>query len=260
MKNDLKKIFFCSLLTTLFVISNLVGFKYTYFMDMVVSVNFITYPFITLCILILLHMFGKKDTYYAIISTVFIQVFVLFGYSIIVNMGQQMIIPDLSNSVNDVFRVNEISILASLIGFLGSNYIIIFLYDFFEKHGKRIIGVILGTILSLAIYGLVYILICYFSFEKEILVNMMFGYGLVNLFMSVFIIILFYLLKGKDLIYTEEKSSEIILCFENENDVNDKTIVDVIDVKKQVEKEKKTIKKKSETNKKKALNNKKNIK
>ena len=157
MKSDFKKIFFSSLLTVLFVVSNLIGLKYTSFNGMLVSVNFITYPFIMLCILILMDTFGKKETYHSILSAVFIQVFILLSYSLVVKMNNQLIIPDISMSVNEVFTVDEISILTSLIGFMISNYIIVFLFSFFKKNGKKILGVISGTFVALIIWVDIYI-------------------------------------------------------------------------------------------------------
>jgi len=167
MKSDFKKIFFSSLLTVLFIVSNLIGFKYTSFGEMLVSVNFITYPFIMLCLLILMDKYGKKETYYTIISTIFIQIFALLTYSFVVNSNSQQVLPDLSNSINNVFGVNEVSMLVSMIAFIISNYIFIYLFDFFKRNAKRIIGVILGTFFSLIVYGLIYNVVCYYVINQD---------------------------------------------------------------------------------------------
>lgn len=231
MKNDFKKMFFSSLLTVLFIISNLIGLKYTTFGNMIVSVNFITYPFITLCILILLDKYEKKDAYYAIISTVFIQIFILLSYSLTVNMNSQVIIPDLSAAVNSVFTVNEVSFMLSLIAFMVSNYITIYLFGFFKKNGRKLFGVILGTLLSLIVYGLLYIVICYYNIEKEILVNLILSHLSISIIMTIIVIALFYILKERDCIYTLDDIEKVNVSFSQEQEFTDKTILEVITLK-----------------------------
>lgn len=233
MNRNFKKSFFSSLLVVLFIISNLIGLKYTNFLDMVVSVNFLTYPFITLMVMLLMDTFGKKETYYSITSAVFIQIILLIVYSLTVNLSGQLVIPDMGQSVNKVFMLEEVPVLASLIGFMVSNYILIYLFDYFKAIGKRVLGVMLGTILSLIVYGLIYISISYYSYGVDILLNLLLGHIVMSSVMAFVVTIIFYILKEKENIY-EQKNIFI-------NDVNikeehvhkniDKSVLEVINLK-----------------------------
>lgn len=253
MKNDLKKIFFSSLLTVLFIVSNLICLKYTTFGEIIVSANFITYPFIILCLLILLDTYGKKETYYTIISTVFIQIFILLSYSLVVSLKSQQIIPDLTNSINEVFFVNEVPLIASVIAFMISNYITVYLFVFFDKKGKKSIGVILGTILSLVVYDLIYIIICYYNIEKEILFNLLVSHLFISFVMSIVVIVLFYILKERVYIYTTDDKEIADIKYKSKQEILDKTVLEVITLK---EKPKVTKKESINTNKQIIKNNK----
>ena len=63
--------------------------------------------------------------------------------------------------------------------------------------------------------------------------------------MTVVVVILFYILKNKDYIYTEDDTKEVVLCFDSEEQVefNDKTILDVIDITAKTKVKKNTTKK-----------------
>ena len=247
MSRSFKKTFFSSLLVVLFIVSNLIGLKYTNFLNMVVSVNFVTYPFILLCVLMLMDLFGKKDTYGAITSAVFIQIMLLFSYVLAINLGNQMVIPDMANSVNNLFMLNEVPLLASLIGFMVSNYILIYLYEYFRLLKRKFIGVSLGTLISLIIYGLIYLSISFYNFGIETLLNLLLGHIAMSVIMTIVIIILFYILKDKENIYEQKNIfiNDINIKLNDDNKLYDKPILEVISLKE--EKEKKKINSKSKS-------------
>lgn len=239
MSRNFKKTFFSSLLVVLFIVSNLIGYKYTNFLNMVVSVNFVTYPFISLCVLLLMDMFSKKDTYCTITSTVFIQVMLLLSYVLAINLGNQMVVPDLAISINKVFMLDEIPLLASLIGFMVSNYILIYLYEYFTLLKKKFIGVSIGTLISLIVYGLIYLSISFYNFGTDILFNLLLGHMAMSVIMTIVIVILFYILKDKENIY-EQKNIFVndINIKSNDNKLYDKPILEVISLKEEKEKKK----------------------
>ena len=231
MKSDFKKMFFSSLMPVLFVISNLLSLKYTTFGEMIVPVSFVTYPFITLCILIILDKYGKKEVYNTIISTVFIQIFILLSYSIAIKMNNQMIIPDLANAVNSVFVVDEVMVLSSLIAFMFSSYIIIYLFNLFKRHSKKILGVIIGILSALTMYGFINIIILNYNVGKELFANLILSHLSISVIMTIIITILFYILKESDAIYTEDDREKVVVNFENKKEFTDKTVIEVINSK-----------------------------
>ena len=252
MSRNFKKIFFSSLLAVLFIVSNLIGLKYTNFLNMVVSVNFVTYPFISLCVLLLLDMFSKKDTYCAITSCVFIQIMILLSYVLAINLGNQVVIPDMASSVNEIFMLNEIPLLASLIGFIISNYILIYLYEYFTLLKKKFIGVSIGTLISLIVYGLIYLSISFYNYGINILFNLLLGYMAMSVIMTIIIVILFYILKDKENIYEQKNIfiNDINIKSNDDNKLYDKPILEVISIKEEKEKKKNFKKSKSSDNKK----------
>jgi len=231
MKSDFKKIFFSSLMPVLFIISNLFCLKYTTFGEMIVPVSFITYPFIMLCILIILDKYGKKEVYNTIISTVFIQIFILLSYSLAIKMNNQMIIPDLADAINSVFAVDEVMILSSLIAFMFSSYIIIYLFNMFKRHSKKILGVIMGVLSSLTMPGFINIIILNYNEGKELFANLILSHLSISVIMTIIITILFCILKESEAIYIEDDREKAVVNFEDKKDFMDKSIIEVINSK-----------------------------
>lgn len=235
MKSDFKKMFFSSLMTVLFIISNLLNLKYTTFGEIIVPVSFVAYPFIMLCILIILDKYGKKEVYNIIISTVFIQIFILLSYSIATKMNNQMIIPDLANAVNNVFAVDEVMVLSSLIAFMFSSYVIVYLFNIFKRYSKKILGVIIGTLSAITMYGFINIIITNYNVGKEIFANLILSHLSISVLMTIIITILFYILKESDAIYTEDDREKVVVNLEEEKEFMDKTIIEVINSKEKKE-------------------------
>lgn len=241
MNNNFKKLFFSSLLTVLLVVSNLIGNKYTNCLGLIISVDFITYPFILLCILLLLDFGSKKETYQSILSTIFIQVFILLSYTLAVNLGSQAVIPDIASSVNSVFQVSEYRIIASLIGFMVSNYILIYIYEYFKMIGYKLLGVSLGTVASLIVYGLIFIPICHYDLGFSLLLNLLLCHVIMAILMTLLVVVLFYLLKDKENIYEVPRIflPNTNLPASNAQTLHDEDILEVISKKEEVKPRKK---------------------
>ena len=134
MNKEFKRTFFTSLLAVLLVISNLIGLKLTNFFDLTISVDFLTFPFTFLCTLLIYNMGGKKKAYESILVASLIQIFIIISYTLAIKLGNQAIMPDLSEYVNTLFKVDEAKILSSLLAFLISHYVLIYIYEILKSN------------------------------------------------------------------------------------------------------------------------------
>ena len=249
MSREFKKTFFTSLLVVLLVISNLIGLKLTNFLDLTISVDFITYPFTFLCTLLIMNLGGKRSAYQAVLISALLQIFITISYTMAIKLGTQTMIPDLAVYVNELFKVREVNIIASLIGFLTSHYVLIYIYDNFKKYGKELYGVVIGLLGSLFLNSVIYLLITLKDYEIMFVINMLLSNIIISIIMLVIMTILFYLLKEKNVEEIFIDGMNINVSNYVNNDMN---IEDVINDKNIIKKEKtiknnknKTIKKKS---------------
>lgn len=222
MNNSFKRSFYSSLIAVLFVISNLVGIKYTNFSGLVLPVSFVTFPFIFLCILLLNNICNKKESSSAVLSAVFIQVFILLSYIIVGNLGTQNIIPDFANYVNVVFKVDEVYIITNLIAFMLSNYVLQYILEYFRIVGYRLIGVVISVLSALVLYGLITIPVINYGFGSEIIFEILMCHIIMSCIMTMLITVLYYILKDKEYPYEENK----VLVNDNKEE-GSKKIVDM---------------------------------
>lgn len=235
MSREFKKTFFTSLIAVLLIISNLIGAKLTNFLDLTISVDFLTYPFTFLCTLLLLNYGGKKSAYQGILVAALIQIFVTITYTLAVSLGTQTVMPDLSLYVNEVFKVNELNLLTSLLAFLASHYILIYIYENFKLFKKELFGIVIGLLgamfLNAFIYAIIYLISS--NYDALVIINMLLSNVLVSLVLLVLIAVLYYLLK--------EKTCEVVNISNMNIKVNNnydeaKSIEEVITSKKEVKK------------------------
>lgn len=205
MSNSFKKTFFSSLLAVLVIISNLIGIKYTNFGSLILSVNFVTFPFIFLCFLLIMHFSNKKEAFSSLLSAVFIQIFILLSYVLVTNLGSQNVIPDFANYVNGVFKVDEVYILINLVSLMGTTYVFQYIYEYFRIIGYKLLGVSVSLLTSITLYGLITIPIINYDFGLTIILDIIMSHLLMSCFMTVLLTILFYLLKDKEYPYDENK-------------------------------------------------------
>lgn len=225
MDRDFKKTFFTSLLAVLLVVSNLIGLKLTNFLDLTISVDFLTYPFTFLCTLLIYNFAGKRKAYESVLVAALIQIFLVLSYTFAVKLGSQSVIPDSSAYVNELFKVNELNILGSLLAFLVSNYVLIYIYENFKNYGKELIGVVMSLLVALFLKATIYLVITLNGYDSTFIINMLLSNIIISLIMLVIITVLFYLLR--------EKEKEVVLiegmCIDVKPNMNsDKSIEEVI--------------------------------
>ena len=225
MDRDFKKTFLRSLLAVLLVVSNLIGLKLTNFLDLTISVDFLTYPFTFLCTLLIYNFAGKKKAYESVLVAALIQIFLVLSYTFAVKLGSQSVIPDSSAYVNELFKVNELNILGSLLAFLVSNYVLIYIYENFKNYGKELIGVVMSLLVALFLKATIYLVITLNGYDSTFIINMLLSNIIISLIMLVIITVLFYLLR--------EKEKEVVLiegmCIDVKPNMNsDKSIEEVI--------------------------------
>lgn len=235
MTKEFKKTFFTSLLVVLLIVSNLIGLKLTNFLNLTISVNFITYPFTFLCTLLILNMGGKKSAYQAILISAIIQIFITISYTLAVSLGTQSVIPDSSVYVNELFKVKDLNIIASLIAFLVSHYVLIYIFDCFLKVKKELYGVVVGLLGSLFLNSAIYLFITLYEYETLFIVNMLLSNILISIIMVIIITILYFILKEKDKEIVEINSMNINV---NKYSSSDKSIEEVLNNKETKEKKK----------------------
>ena len=245
MNCGLKEKILGSLITGLFVIMNIVCFKYTTFLDMTVSVRFIIYPIITLCLLLLWDSYDNNRVYSHIIGTSIVSLFIALLMRIILKFDVQNTIFDLSGAINTILNIKIWKYIIVIIAFIISNFIMITISDYFKKIGHRFIGVTLGIITSIIMFGLISTAIYNNGLDTKILLDLLISDLIINMIMSFIMIGAFYLFKEKNNIYNRK-------CFINEinyislNTKEDKNIIDIINMNKKesINKEKKVNKKK----------------
>ena len=245
MNSGLKEKILGSLITGLFIISTIIGFKYTIFLDMTVSLRFIVYPIVALCLLLLWDMYDSTSAYSYVISaslTAFISTVIA---KIAIKFTSQNMFFDLSGAVNAICNINIWKYLLIIISFIIVNFIMITISDYFKKIGHRFVGVLLGIITSILMFGMISTAIYNGIFETSILLKLIISDLIINMIMAIIMIGAFYLFKEKDNIYNKK-------CFINEinyfslNTKEDKGIIDIMNMNenKEIVKEKEKVKKK----------------
>lgn len=225
MSQSFKKTFFTSLLAVLLVISNLIGLKLTSFFDLTISVNFLTLPFTFLCTLLIYNIAGKKSAYESILVASLIQIFILITYVLAVSLGSQSVIPDMASAVNELFKVKELNILASLLSFMMSHYLLIYIYENFKKCQKELLGVITSLVAALFLNATIYLIITLNDYNPVFVINMLLSNIIISLIMVVILTIMYYLLRENQKEVVEIEKMKIIV---DTSKNQDKTIDEII--------------------------------
>ena len=230
MNKELKKTFFMCLLPVLLIISNIIGTKYTDVFNVVVGVDFVTYPFTFLCTLLIINLGDKKDAYRCLLVSSIIQLLICISYVLATSLGTQSMITDQATYVDILFKVNETKILASLLAFIVSHCTLIYLYDSFKKFGKELSGLVIGLLSAMVVNTIIYLVITLSDYDPLIVIDMMLGNIIISIFMVIIITILFYILKEKELEYanitkmnTEVKNDKSALELIEEKNIKTKT-------------------------------------
>ena len=214
----------------LLIISNLIGIKYTNFSGMIISVNFVVFPFIYLCILMLNSISDKKDANTSLISAVFIQIFILLIYLFVTKLGSQNIIPDFANYVNMVFKIDLVYIIINLIAILISSYILQYIYEYFRIIGYKLLGTVISLLSSIILYGIISIPIINYGFGMGIVLKIMVSHLIMACLMTFLNTIIFYLLKDREYPYEEDKIFIKEIKVDVKKNKKDKAIEEVIKI------------------------------
>ena len=210
MNKEFKRTFFVCLLAVLLVISNLIGLKYTNFLDITIGVDFITFPFTFLCTLLIINMGGKRSAYRSVLAVCIIQLLITISYVIATSLGSQSLMPDGATYVNQVFKVNELKIIASVLAFSASHCLLIYVYDNFTRYNKELYGLLIGLLGALVLNSIIYLGISLHMYELMYIVNMILSNIIVDIVMIIIIVILFYILK---------ENPEKVVTFKQEENV-----------------------------------------
>ena len=245
MSREFKKTFFTSLMAVLLVVSNLIGLKLTNFFDLTISVDFLTYPFIYLCTLLIYNTGDKKAAYQSILVAALIQIFITISYTLAISLGDQSVMPDMATYVNVLFKIDETKILASLLAFLVSNYVLVYICENFKKYSKQLFGIVMGLLVALFVNSTIYLLITLRDYEIIYILNMLLSSIIISIIMVVIITILFYLLKENDSESVIINKMSISVSSKNDED---KAVDELIMTKVDKQKSKKKKNYKSRTN------------
>lgn len=195
MNREFKKTFFTCLMAVLLVVSNIIGMKLTNFMDITIGVDFLTYPFTFLCTLLIMNLGDKKDAYRSILVASVIQLLITISYAFASSLGTQTLMPDLSLYVNQLFKVNQLNILASVLAFIVSHCLLIYIYENFKYYGKELYGLAIGLLGSMFLNSVIFLVITLSDYEPIFVINMLLSNVIVDVIMLVIIIIMYYLLR-----------------------------------------------------------------
>lgn len=238
MNKEFKKTFFVCLLAVLLVVSNIVGAKYTNFLDVTIGVDFVTFPFTFLCTLLILNYGGKRDAYRGILVASVIQLLITISYAFIVSLGSQTLMPDKSMYVDVLFKVDETKVLASVLAFILSHCSLIYLYTNFKEIGKELYGLVVGLLGAMILNSIVFLVITLNGYEPIFIINILLSNIIVSVLMVVIITILFYILK-------ENEEKVVAIKKIEKKETKDLSAEDLVVEKKNVVKPKTTAKKTS---------------
>ena len=210
MNKEFKKNFFTCLLAVLLVVSNLLCKKLTIIFGITTGVEFIVFPFTFLCTLLIVNLGDKKDAYRSILSASVIQLLITISYTIAINLTSQELIPDGAMYVNEVFKVEQFNVLSSVLAFILSHCLLIYIYDSFKHLKKEFYGVIIGLLGSLFLDSVIYLGLTLKGFEFMYIVDRLLINVIIDIVMIFIVTIIFYILKDhkKDTVIIENANSK----------------------------------------------------
>ena len=168
MTKDGRKIFFSALLAVLLVMSNILALKITVVAKLPLACSFFVYPFTFLCTVAITELYGHKSSLKSVLSAVLIQIIVLVLITITLNLPNQIDTIDKSNALAVLFGNSSAagivfpdlrSIIASLIGFVVSQIICIYLYKFARKNTFKGVAIALAVLLGIILDAVIFVLI-----------------------------------------------------------------------------------------------------
>lgn len=217
MTKEFKRTFFSSSIAVLLIISNIIGLKYTTFASFVLPLNFITYPLISLCVVMLVDLYGRKTAKQAVYTAFILQLFMLLVYLLTTSLANQTIVSDMAYEINRIFRIDIVSIITSLIVYLALCFVITNLFDYFKLRNQKSIGSLVCIFLFTLLFGAISILVNNYQEGYEILLKLIYTHLLCSLFMTMISYGLYYVLRENfdytepEMVTTKDKSLKELL-------------------------------------------------
>ena len=229
MTREFKRTLFSSSISILLILSNLIGLKYTNFASFVLPVSFITYPLISLCVIMLVDLYGRRTAKQAVYTGLLLQLFVLLIYLLTTNLSNQTIISDMAYEINNVFSINIVSIITSLIVYVALSFVIINMFDNYKLRNQKSIGSLLCIFIFTLLYGCIYSLVINYNEGYETLIKLLYTNLISTIFMTMICYGLYYVLRDSfeysepEMVTTRDKSIKTLLEEEKivVEDVND---------------------------------------
>lgn len=217
MTREFKRTFFSSSIAILLIITNIIGLKYTNFASFVLPVSFITYPLISLCVIMLVDLYGRKTAKQAVNTAFILQLFMLLVYLLVTSLSNQTIISDMAYEINRVFRIDIVSIVTSLIVYLALCFVITNLFDHFKLRNQKSLGSLACIFIFTLLFGSINLLVSNYQEGYEVLLKLLYTHLLCSLFMTMICYGLYYVFRENfdytepEMVSTKDKSLKTLL-------------------------------------------------
>ena len=217
MTKEFKRTFFSSSIAVLLIISNIIGLKYTTFASFVLPLSFITYPLISLCVIMLVDLYGRKTAMQAVYTALVLQLFMLLVYLLTTSLANQTVVSDMAYEINRILRIDIVSTITSLIVYLALCFVITNLFDRFKLRNQKSIGSLACIFLFTLLFGTINILVNNYQEGYELLLKLMYTHLLCSLFMTMISYGLYYVLRENfdytepEMVSTKDKSLKELL-------------------------------------------------
>ena len=217
MTKEFKRTFFSSSIAMLLIISNIIGLKYTTFASFVLPLSFITYPLISLCVIMLVDLYGRKTAMQAVYTALVLQLFMLLVYLLTTSLANQTVVSDMAYEINRILRIDIVSTITSLIVYLALCFVITNLFDYFKLRNQKSLGSLACIFIFTLLFGSINLLVSNYQEGYEVLLKLMYTHLLCSLFMTMISYGLYYVLRENfdytepEMVSTKDKSLKELL-------------------------------------------------
>ncbi len=205
---DTKKIFLTSLLSILFIFSNVVASKITLIAKLPVSSSVFIYALTFLCVLLIIHSYGYKEGVKSICIALFCQC-ICFCLSIIIcnipngsptiatsRALQTILAPE---KTNNIYHPAFSLMFGSLLSFFFSQIINASLYEIFNKYTMNILAASLSMLISLILDAALFTLITNIGVINTMTIaEAIMNQFIIRVFISIILTILFLMFSLKN--------------------------------------------------------------
>lgn len=228
MENSFKRNFCSSMISVLIMVSILIGNKYTNFLGLVISVNYITVPFIFLCLLLLINYCNKSVSLNSYYTSLLINIITILGFVFIIRLGAQNTISDSSYYVNNVFDLPILYSIGNIVSLFISGYVLLYIFEYFRIIGFKLFGTIISLLISLTIFGIIEVPFALYQNGIDVVINIILSSVIMSGIMALFMSLLYLFLKDKEYPYEENKI--FIQNIPVNNKEKDKSLTEIIKI------------------------------